>query len=124
MLELLHHTKISPHNTLIIFDEVQAAPKVIESLKYFCEDASEYAVVAAGSLLGVSIHEGLSFPVGKVNTLSLYPMSFSEFLRAIGQDGLSDLEEISVVQKEGTRSVKRTVTFLQPRCNYFCGLPC
>ena len=111
MLELLHHTKISPHNTLIIFDEVQAAPKVIESLKYFCEDASEYAVVAAGSLLGVSIHEGLSFPVGKVNTLSLYPMSFSEFLRAIGQDGLSDLEEISVVQKEGTRSVKRTVTF-------------
>lgn len=112
MLELLHHTKISPQNTLIIFDEVQAATKVIESLKYFCEDASEYAVVAAGSLLGVSIHEGLSFPVGKVNTLSLYPMSFSEFLRAIGQDGLSDLiEEISVVQKEGTRSVKRTVTF-------------
>lgn len=69
MLELLHHTKISPHNTLIIFDEVQAAPKVIESLKYFCEDASEYAVVAAGSLLGVSIHEGLSFPVGyRVNS--------------------------------------------------------
>lgn len=69
MLELLHHTKISPQNTLIIFDEVQAAPKVIESLKYFCEDASEYAVVAAGSLLGVSIHEGLSFSVGyRVNS--------------------------------------------------------
>ena len=92
-LEIQHHIKINAQRTLIIFDEVQAAPKVVESLKYFCEDAREYAVVAAGSLLGVSIHEGVSFPVGKVNTLHLYPMSFSEYLRAVGEERLADLIE-------------------------------
>ena len=65
-LEMQHHIKIQASDTLIIFDEIQEAPKVLESLKYFCEEAREYAIVAAGSLLGVSIHEGLSFPVGKV----------------------------------------------------------
>lgn len=92
-LEIQHHIKIQPSKTLIIFDEIQAAPKVLESLKYFCEEASEYAVVAAGSLLGVSIHEGLSFPVGKVNELRLFPMTFSEFLRALGEENLAKLIE-------------------------------
>lgn len=92
-LEIQHHIKILPSKTLIIFDEIQAAPKVLESLKYFCEEASEYAVVAAGSLLGVSIHEGLSFPVGKVNELRLFPMTFSEFLLALGEENLAKLIE-------------------------------
>ena len=87
-IEIIEHTKIEPENTLIVFDEVQAAPKVVESLKYFCEDASGYHIIAAGSLLGVSLHEGLSFPVGKVNELRLYPMNYREFLAAMGEDSL------------------------------------
>ena len=76
--------KIVPGETLIIFDEIQEAPKAIASLKYFCEDAPEYAVIAAGSLLGVAIHKGVSFPVGKVDTIQLNPLSFREFLAAVG----------------------------------------
>ena len=87
-IEVINHVKIDPDNTLIVFDEVQAAPKVVESLKYFCEDAREYHVVAAGSLLGVALHEGISFPVGKVNELRLYPLNFREFLAACGEDRL------------------------------------
>ena len=80
---------ITPEDTLIILDEIQEAPKVLESLKYFCEDASEYHVVAAGSLLGVAIHEGVSYPVGKVDLLDLYPLNFREFLCAVGEEELS-----------------------------------
>ena len=100
-IEVNQHIKITPGETLLIFDEVQAAPKVVESLKYFCEDAPEYHVVAAGSLLGVSIHEGVSFPVGKVDELRLYPMNFREFLLAMGEDRLfeyssnADFEKIN-----------------------------
>ncbi|MGN0325760.1 MAG: ATP-binding protein [Lachnospiraceae bacterium] len=83
--------KIYPEETLIIFDEIQENPKAIASLKYFCEEAPEYAVIAAGSLLGVAIHKGVSFPVGKVDTLELNPLSFREFLLAIGEDGLVSL---------------------------------
>lgn len=81
---------ITPGDTLIILDEIQDAPKVLESLKYFCEDATEYHVVAAGSLLGVSIHEGVSYPVGKVELLDLYPLNFREFLCAMDENGLAD----------------------------------
>lgn len=81
---------ITPGNTLIILDEIQNAPEVLESLKYFCEEAPEYHVVAAGSLLGVSIHDGVSYPVGKVDILDLYPLSFREFLCAMGEKPLSD----------------------------------
>ncbi len=87
-IEVSQHVVITPGETLLIFDEVQAAPKVVEALKYFCEEASEYHVIAAGSLLGVSIHEGVSFPVGKVDELRLYPMNFREFLLAMGEDRL------------------------------------
>ena len=85
--------KIVPGETLIIFDEIQEAPKAIASLKYFCEDAPEYAVIAAGSLLGVAIHKGVSFPVGKVDTIQLHPLSFREFLMAVGEEGLARLIE-------------------------------
>ncbi len=81
---------ITPGNTLLILDEIQDAPEVLESLKYFCEEAPEYHVVAAGSLLGVSIHDGVSYPVGKVDMLDLYPLSFREFLCAMDEKPLSD----------------------------------
>ena len=81
---------ITPENTLIILDEIQNTPKVLESLKYFCEEAPEYHIVAAGSLLGVAIHEGVSYPVGKVDLLDLYPLNFREFLYAMGEKGLAD----------------------------------
>ncbi len=84
-------TKIVPEETLIIFDEIQENPKAIASLKYFYENAPEYAVIAAGSLLDVAIHKGVSFPVGKVDTLELNPLSFREFLCAVGEEGLEAL---------------------------------
>ena len=67
-------TEVTPGDTLIIFDEIQEAPKAMESLKYFCENAPQYAIIAAGSLLGVAIHKGISYPVGKVDTIDLYHM--------------------------------------------------
>ena len=82
---------IEPENTLIIFDEVQETPKALSALKYFYENANEYHIIAAGSLLGVAIHEGTSFPVGKVDFIDLYPLSFSEFLMALGEESLVKL---------------------------------
>lgn len=83
--------EVTPGDTLIIFDEIQEVPRALESLKYFCENAPEYAIVAAGSLLGVAIHEGISFPVGKVDTLDLHPLSFREFLEAMGEAPLAEV---------------------------------
>ena len=74
---------VDEQNTLIIFDEVQEVPKALTSLKYFCENAGQYHIIAAGSLLGVALHEGTSFPVGKVDFMDLYPLNFQEFLLAI-----------------------------------------
>lgn len=82
--------KITPEDTLIVLDEIQNSPKALESLKYFCEEAPQYHIVAAGSLLGVAIHEGVSYPVGKVDLLDLYPLNFREFLCAMGENALSD----------------------------------
>lgn len=84
---------ISSDDTLIIFDEIQNAPKAFESLKYFYEDAPEYHIMVAGSLLGVALHKGISYPVGKVTTLNLYPLNFREFLYAVGEKGLADALE-------------------------------
>lgn len=81
---------VSSNDTLIIFDEIQNAPKAFESLKYFCEDAPEYHIMVAGSLLGVALHEGISYPVGKVTTMNLYPLNFREFLYAVGESRLAD----------------------------------
>ena len=91
--DLSLHTgiQITPSNTLIIIDEIQACPLAITSLKYFCENACEYTLVAAGSLLGLCAHEGTGYPVGKVDTLNLYPLSFREFLDATGNTMLKEL---------------------------------
>ena len=90
-IELYFQTKIDAENTLIIFDEIQEAPKALSSLKYFYENAPHYHIMCAGSLLGVALHEGTSFPVGKVDFLDLYPLSFTEFLSALGKGSLIDL---------------------------------
>ena len=78
-------------DTLIFFDEIQAAPHAITSLKYFAENAPDYHVIAAGSLLGIELHQGESFPVGKVEFLSLYPMNFTEFVMAMGENNLANI---------------------------------
>ena len=84
-------TEVTPEDTLIIFDEIQEAPRALESLKYFCENAPQYAIVAAGSLLGVALHKNISFPVGKVDMLDLHPLSFREFLCAMGEEQLEQM---------------------------------
>ena len=87
----IHSQKlITPDDTLIILDEIQSAEKGITSLKYFYENAPQYFIVAAGSLPGMGLHSNISFPVGKVNFLDLHPMSFTEFLSAINEDGLAE----------------------------------
>lgn len=90
-LSALIGVDIIPGKTLIFLDEVQAFPQALEALKYFCEDAPEYHIVVAGSLLGVALHAGVSFPVGKVQTMRLFPMDFEEFLMAMGEDQLLKL---------------------------------
>lgn len=90
-LELYAGRKIDPENALLIFDEVQEVPRALAALKYFCEDAPQYHIVCAGSLLGIALHRGTSFPVGKVDFLKLYPLSFQEFLMAIGKKQFSEL---------------------------------
>ena len=90
-LELYAGHKISVENTLLIFDEIQEVPKALTALKYFNENAPEYEIICAGSLLGVALHQGTSFPVGKVEFLDLYPLSFSEFMRAMGKDQYVEL---------------------------------
>jgi predicted AAA+ superfamily ATPase len=90
-LELYAGHKIDPTNTLLIFDEVQEVPQALTSLKYFNENAPEYDIICAGSLLGVALHQGTSFPVGKVEFLDLNPLSFYEFLMAIGKESFVSL---------------------------------
>lgn len=90
-LKIESGVNIEAENTLIIFDEIQETPKAVTALKYFCERANEYNIVAAGSLLGVAMHEGTSFPVGKVDFLDLYPLNFFEFLEALGEKQLVEL---------------------------------
>ncbi len=90
-LKIESNVNIEPENTLIIFDEVQETPKALTALKYFYEKANQYHIIAAGSLLGVAMHEGTSFPVGKVDFLDLYPLSFYEFLQALGEEQLVEL---------------------------------
>lgn len=84
-LRALTGVDITPGDTLIILDEVQEVPEAIESLKYFCEQAPSYHIAVAGSLLGISMHEGVSFPVGKVDFVNVWPMNFEEFLLAAGE---------------------------------------
>ncbi len=85
-IEIYIGHKINPSHTLLIFDEIQEVPRALTSLKYFNENAPQYEIVCAGSLLGVALHQGTSFPVGKVEFLDLYPISFSEFMDAMGKE--------------------------------------
>ncbi|MDD4663990.1 MAG: ATP-binding protein [Caldisericia bacterium] len=85
-LELESQTRIEPDKTLLILDEVQEAPEALSSLKYFQENAPHIPIITAGSLLGIALHQGTSFPVGKVTFLDLYPLSFREFLNALGKE--------------------------------------
>ncbi len=113
--------KIHPEETLIIFDEIQENPRAIASLKYFCEETPEYAVIAAGSLLGVAVHKGVSFPVGKVDTLELNPLSFREFLLAIGEKGLVRLiDEMNISLIESFR--EKYIDWLK-KYYYIGGMP-
>ena len=84
-LRAMTSVDITPGDTLVILDEVQDIPEVLEALKYFKEEAPDYHIAVAGSLLGISLHENVSYPVGKVNVINLYPMSFEEFLMAKGE---------------------------------------
>ena len=93
LLEAETGISADPEKTLIIFDEVQEAPEALASLKYFCEEAPQYALMAAGSLLGVALHAGTSFPVGKVSFMTLRPMNFAEFLYAVNAGKLAELLE-------------------------------
>lgn len=90
-LQIESGVTIEADDTLIIFDEVQEVPRALTSLKYFCENAPEYHIISAASLLGVALHPGTSFPVGKVDFLYLYPMDFLEFLTATGNENLVEL---------------------------------
>lgn len=90
-LELYTGHKINPNNTLLIFDEVQEVPRALASLKYFYENAPQYHIICAGSLLGIALHQGTSFPVGKVDFLKLRPLSFKEFLMATGKEQFAEL---------------------------------
>ncbi len=92
-LSAVTHVDITPGNTLIILDEVQEIPEAIEALKYFCEQAPAYHIAVAGSLLGISLHSDVSYPVGKVNEIDIYPMSYGEFLLAKGEQQAYELLE-------------------------------
>lgn len=113
--------EVTPEDTLIIFDEIQEAPKALEALKYFYEDAPEYAVIAAGSLLGVAIHEGVSYPVGKVETMELHPMNFREFLKAMGEEALEQM----ITQKDYLliRDCRDRYSFWLKNYYYVGGMP-
>ena len=112
---------ITSEDTLIIFDEIQENPLALTSLKYFCENAPEYDIIAAGSLLGVTHHKGTGFPVGKVEYLNLYPLSFQEFLIAVGERPL--LEIIQNNNFEMQKIFKDKIIDLLRRYCYVGGMP-
>lgn len=90
-LSAISEVDITPGDTLVVLDEIQNCPKALEALKYICEDAPDIHVIVAGSLLGLSLHHDVSYPVGKVEELRLYPMTFIEFLNAMGKSRLADI---------------------------------
>lgn len=114
-LEIYAGKKIDAENTLIIFDEVQEAPKALSSLKYFYENAPQYHIVCAGSLLGIALHGGTSFPVGKVDFLKLYPLSFKEFLMATANERFAEL----LSRRDFTMITAFKQTFIDALKNYY-----
>jgi len=120
-LELYAGHKIDAEKTLLVFDEVQEVPKALTSLKYFNEIAPQYQIICAGSLLGVALHQGTSFPVGKVEFLDLYPLSFSEFMQAVGKD-----QYVALLAKgdfEMSSSFKQDYIDLLKQYYYVGGMP-
>ena len=105
LLGALHGKRIKPRETLMIFDEVQEIPRALTALKYFAETAPEYAICCAGSLLGVALHSGTSFPVGKVDFLTLQPLSFEEFLLANDEGALIDF-----IRGDGSREIPKAIS--------------
>jgi len=120
-LELYSGKKIDPEKTLIIFDEVQEVPKALSSLKYFYENAPQYHIVCAGSLLGIALHSGTSFPVGKVDFLQLYPLSFKEFLIATGNERFANL--LTTQDYQMISSFKQTYIDLLKYYYFVGGMP-
>jgi len=121
ILEIETKIKINAENTLIIFDEIQEAPGALTSLKYFQENAPEYHVIAAGSLLGVALSQNGSFPVGKVDFLDLYPLTFVEFLEALNELPLVDLlkkRDWSLITQFKSRYIERLKQYY-----YIGGMP-
>ncbi|MBS3901946.1 MAG: ATP-binding protein [Dethiobacter sp.] len=112
---------IDAQNTLVIFDEIQEVPRALTSLKYFYENAPEYHIIAAGSLLGVALHPGTSFPVGKVDFMELYPLSFMEFLIATGNEKLANL--LAAKDFELITSFKGKYIDLLKQYYYIGGMP-
>ena len=105
LLGALHGKKIKPQETLLIFDEIQEIPRALTSLKYFAETAPEYAICCAGSLLGVALHSGTSFPVGKVDFLLLEPFNFEEFLLANDEQTL-----VEFIRSNGTNEIPKAIS--------------
>lgn len=120
-LSAIANTKIEPEKCLIFFDEIQEFPRALTSLKYFCEDAPDFHVVAAGSLLGLFDHQGTGFPVGKVDRLFLYPLSFMEFLLALGNDIL--VEQIKNHNWEELNALLPTLIELLRQYYFTGGMP-
>lgn len=107
-LSLYSEVPLIPGKTLLIFDEIQECEEALNSLKYFCEDAPQYHVAVAGSLLGISLHNNTSFPVGKVDMIKMYPMTFDEFLMAIGEQPLVDIlatKDFSIIDSLSVRFI-------------------
>ena len=120
-LEIETKVTIEADNTLVIFDEIQEAPGALTSLKYFQENAPEYHVIAAGSLLGVALNQHTSFPVGKVDFLDLYPLTFVEFLEALNEQPLVDLlkkQEWPLITQFKSRYIERLKQYY-----YIGGMP-
>ena len=120
-LEIYTGQKITSKDTLLIFDEIQEVPRALSALKYFCEEAPQYHIVCAGSLLGIALHKGTSFPVGKVDFLNLYPLSFKEFLIALGKDGLVKVLEQGSFDM--LKSFKTTYIELLKQYYFIGGMP-
>ncbi len=120
-IKIEYGKSFNANDTLIIFDEIQEAPEALASLKYFYENAPQYAIIAAGSLLGVALHQGTSFPVGKVDFMQLYPLDFQEFICACGENELAKLLESDDLKNINAYSVKYTE--LLKRYYYIGGMP-
>ena len=121
MFSAISNEPIIPGETLLILDEIQEAPKALTSLKYFCENAGEYHIAAAGSLLGLSVHQGTGYPVGKTDEIQIYPLSFSEFLNAMGKEQL--LAQIHQRRWSELNSLLPMLKELQRQYYYTGGMP-